>query len=212
MILGAGDDARLAVGGKPHGLRPVELGVLKGRQAHQAVHQTGGQSLLGNVDLVGENQFQRRRQLARERRLLAPARGRQGPRFVFPFLLHRQAHAQDAPALLGFADDAFDLLPPYLAHVREKCPLVGPRHEAVIQEHAVAQLAWPSLQWQGNEVSEAAAGHRVLTGEEPIVRIQADVGSGLHRFCEEVGPEPACHCSRQSRLEEEPDVAALPGA
>ena len=59
-----------------------------------------------NVDLVGEHQFQRRRQLARDRRLLAPARGGQGPRLVFSFFLHGQAHTQDAPALLSFADDA----------------------------------------------------------------------------------------------------------
>ena len=111
MVLGAGDDARLAVGGEPHRLRPVELGVLKGRQAHQAVHQTGGQSLLGNVDLIGEHQLQRRRQRARKWRLLAPARGGQGPRLVFSFFLHGQAHTQDAPALLSFADDAFDLCP-----------------------------------------------------------------------------------------------------
>ena len=169
MILGAGDDARLAVGGEPHELRPVELGVLKGRQAHQAVHQTGGQSLLGNVDLVGEHQFQRRRQLARKRQLLASARGRQGPRLVFSFFLHGQAHAQDAPALLGFADDTFDLCSPYLAHAGEKRPLVAPRHETVVQEHAVALLAWLLLQWQGDEVSEPASGHRVLAGKEPVV-------------------------------------------
>ena len=111
MVLGAGDDARLAVGGKPHRLRPVELRVLKRRQSHQAVHQTGWQSLLGNVDLVREHQLQRQRQLARDGRLLAPARGGQGPRLVFSFFLHGQAHTQDAPALLSFTDDAFDLCP-----------------------------------------------------------------------------------------------------
>lgn len=145
-------------------------------------------------------------------RLLAPARRGQGPGLVFPFLLHRQAHAQDSPALLGFADDAFDLCPPYLAHAGEKRPLVGPRHEAVVQEHAVAQLARPFLQRQGDEVAEPAARHRVLTWKEPVVRIQADIGAGFHGFRQQVRPEPSCHCSRQSRLEEEPDVAALPGS
>ena len=58
MVLGARDDPRLVVGGQPHRLRLVELWILKRRQTKQPVSQPGGKSVLGDVDLVAEDQFQ----------------------------------------------------------------------------------------------------------------------------------------------------------
>ena len=67
VILGARDHARLSVGGQPHRLRLVELGILKGRQAKQPVSETRMQPFLGDVDLIAENQVQCRRQVPDER-------------------------------------------------------------------------------------------------------------------------------------------------
>ena len=66
VILRAGDDARLVVGGQPHCLRFVELGILKCRETKQPVPQLRAESLLGDVDLVAEDQLQARGHDARE--------------------------------------------------------------------------------------------------------------------------------------------------
>ena len=101
VILGAGDDARLVVGGQPHRLRLVELGILKRRQAKQPVSETRMQPFLGDVDLIAENQLQRLRQFADDRRLLSVPRRRGRPRLVFSVVLWRQPHAEDAAASFG---------------------------------------------------------------------------------------------------------------
>ena len=69
-ILGARDDARLVVGRQPHRLRFVELGILKRRQPKQAVSKSRRQAFLGDVDLIAEDEFQRRRQITDDRRFL----------------------------------------------------------------------------------------------------------------------------------------------
>jgi hypothetical protein len=57
VILGARDDARLVIRGQPHRLRPVEFGILKGRQAKEPISETRVESVLSDVDLTAENQF-----------------------------------------------------------------------------------------------------------------------------------------------------------
>lgn len=57
VILCAGDNPRLVVGGKPHCLRLVELGVLKRRKAKQSVSQSRMERILGDVDLITDDQF-----------------------------------------------------------------------------------------------------------------------------------------------------------
>ena len=212
VILSAGDDARLVVGGQPHRLRLVELGILKRRQAKQPVSETRMQPFLGDVDLIAENQFQRLRQFADDRRLLSVPRRRGCPRLVFSVVLWRQTHAEDATASFGLLDDPFDLRSADLAHAREKRPLVGPRDEMVIEEDAVALLAWSLLQRQGDQVPESSLRHRVLIRKEAVVRIQADVRSPLHRLGQDVRAQPSGQRGWNGFLEEEPDVRASSGA
>ena len=59
MILGTGNDAGFGVRWQSHRLVFIELGVLKGRQPEQTVTQSGRQPVLGNVDLISEDQLQR---------------------------------------------------------------------------------------------------------------------------------------------------------
>ena len=54
-ILHAVDDSRGSVGGEAHGLRAVELGILKRRQAHQPGDDAGREVLLRDVDSVAEH-------------------------------------------------------------------------------------------------------------------------------------------------------------
>jgi hypothetical protein len=67
VILGAGNDAWLVVGREPHRLRVIKLRVLKGRKPQQPVPQSGEKRVLGDVDLIAEDQFKCPRQFADER-------------------------------------------------------------------------------------------------------------------------------------------------
>ena len=143
VILGAGDDARLVVRRQPHRLRLVELGILKRRQAKQPVSKARMQAFLGDVDLIAENQLQRRRQFADDRRLLAMPRRRGRPRLR---LLRRPVVAAARRGCgLVVRRPGRSLRPALadLAHAREKRPLVWPRNEVVIEEDAVVLLARP---------------------------------------------------------------------
>ena len=68
-ILGAADDAWLVVRRQSHRLRLVELGVLERSEPEQSVSEPRMQLLLGDVDLIAKNEFQRRRQIADDRAL-----------------------------------------------------------------------------------------------------------------------------------------------
>src|SRR5262249_29826861 len=86
------------------------------------------------------------------------------------------------------------------------------RLEHVVDEHAVAVLARPSLQRKRDEVAEAAARHRVLARKKSVVGLEADLWAAVH------GPRQQHRCEA-ARLEgrdgvgkEKPDVAAVAGA
>jgi hypothetical protein len=68
-ILGAPDDAWLVVCRKPHRLRFVELGILEGSEPKQSVSKSRMQSLLGDIDLIAKDEFQRRWQIPDDRGL-----------------------------------------------------------------------------------------------------------------------------------------------
>lgn len=90
--------------------------------------------------------------------------------------------------------------------------MVGPWHQIVVNEHAVALVTRCPLQGRRDQVPEAALWQCVLVREEAIVGVQADVGSVLHRLREEVRTEPARQRRRNGVLEEQPHVSATPGA
>ena len=68
-ILGARDDAWLAVCRKPHRLRFVELGILERSESKQSASKARMQPLLGDVDLIPNDEFQRRWQITDDRGL-----------------------------------------------------------------------------------------------------------------------------------------------
>ncbi len=211
MVLGACDHSRLVVGRQPHRLGLVELGILKRRHAEQSVPQTGMKSVLGDVDLIAQDQLQRRRKLAYQWRIGMPARGRRGPRFIF-LILWRQPNPEDAPPPLCLLDDGFRLGSADRAHASEKCPLIGPRNQLLVEEHAVSHIAGALLQRKSDEVSEATLRQGVLVGKQTVVRVQAHVGPPLHGFGEEVGTEAPRQGCRDGFPEEEPDVPAAAGS
>ena len=82
------------------------------------------------------------------------------------------------------------------------------RLEPVVDEHAVAALARLLLQRHRDQIPESSLRQRVLIGKEPVVRVQSDVGSPLHRLGQQERAELARKCSRDGVCEEEPDMAA----
>src|SRR5215831_15403254 len=91
-------------------------------------------------------------------------------------------------------------------------PLIGMRLELVVDEHAVAALARPSLQGERDEIAEAAAWHRVLARKQPVVGLEADLRPAVHGPRQQHRCEAACLVGRDGVGEEQPDVAAVAGA
>src|SRR2546425_7517896 len=140
-ILGARDDAWLVVRRKPHRLRFVELGVLKSSQPQQAIPKPRMQAFFGDVDLIAQDKFQRRRQFSDDWRFAAMTRRRRHPRLRIFVILWWQPHTENAASSFSVFDNLFNPWPPNLANGREKCPLVGPRNKAVIKKDSVVLFA-----------------------------------------------------------------------
>jgi len=212
MVFRAGDDARLVVRGQPHRLRFVELRVLKCRDAKQSVPEARVQTLLGDVQLVAEDHLHRLRQCSDNGRCLVVTRGRRRPRLVVPVFLWRQPHAEDSAAPFRLLRDLLDLGAAHPAQAREERPLVGPWHECVIEEHAVALLSSALLQRQGNQVAKSALRHRVLVGKQAVVQIESNIRPALHRLRQQMRSEPSSQPGRDCTVEEDPDVSSATGA
>ena len=63
VILGAVNNARLVVGGQPHRLRLVELWILKSSKTKKPVSKIGRQMILGDIDLIRDDNLQRLRKV-----------------------------------------------------------------------------------------------------------------------------------------------------
>jgi hypothetical protein len=211
-ILGARDDAWLVVRRKPHRLRFVELRVLKSSKPQQAILKPRMQAFFGDIDLIAQDKFQRRRQFPDDWRFPSMTRRRRRPRLRISVILWWQPHTKNAASSFSVVDDLFNLWPPDLANAREKCPLVGPRDESVIEKDRVVLFAGGHLERQSNQVSKSSLRHRVLIGKQPVVRIEADVRTPFHRLGENVRSQSSGKCGRNGFFEEEPHVCAPPGA
>ncbi len=223
MILGTGDDPRLVVGRQPHRLRPVELGILKRGEADQAVPKPGRESVLGDVDLVAENEFQGLRQSPTIGGALRLARRRRGPRLAFVLVRARAiARRRSAAAPVGLADErARPATRLSLRDVGQKRPLVGMRLELVVEEDAVAALA------RAASAAAARSGSRIRlsaacpdwerAGRTSPVRCRAAVPSsrsaGASRVCAPGRPEwPLRRRARHGRPVPERDRSSAAGS
>ncbi len=90
--------------------------------------------------------------------------------------------------------------------------MIGVGLESLVDENAVSLLAGLVLQWQGDEVAEAATGHGVLVREEAVVRVHAQLVASAHGLGDEIAAHPPRDARRHGRREEEPRVGAVPGA
>ena len=105
MEFGARDDPWLAKGREPHGLRTIELGVLKGRQAYKPRRHRRRQIGPVDIQLAGDDDRDLSRKWYAERAGLRTSRRRHAPRFVRILVLDRHANAEDTAPHLGIAND-----------------------------------------------------------------------------------------------------------
>jgi hypothetical protein len=108
IVLGARDDTRLVVCWKAHGLRFVELGILKGRQAEQPVPQSRWQAVPREIDLVPDYELQGVGNVTGNRRFFPATRGCRRPRFRIVFLHLWQPYTDDTSSPFGVPHEVFN--------------------------------------------------------------------------------------------------------
>lgn len=166
---------------------------------------------MGDVDHVPQNQVQVVRKWTLNGRVPPSAGGWSCPRLFILVLDLGDPNADDTSFPLGLPNDSLDLNRPDLSHPGQKCPLIGEGDEVLIEEYTVAALPSLLLEGQGDQVPEAALRQRVLVGEQPVIRVEADIRAGFHGFGQEKGTELPGQSRGDGFIEEEPDMAASAG-
>jgi hypothetical protein len=95
---------------------------------------------------------------------------------------------------------------------RQEGPWVWIRGKRRVDEQAVAGSPRETLQRQGDQVSEAAGGHRILTWEEPIVGLESQIRKPFKRVRDQEGPQSPRQTRGQRLGEENPGMSAVSGA
>src|SRR5208337_2111286 len=140
----------LVIGWQTHGLCSIKLGVLKRGQTNQAVANCRRQVLLNDVDLVAENEFQLLRECSHYRGITAPARWRGRPGRITVLIGRYVAHADNSASCFGVTHQCFHAGAADPLNASEEGPLIGVRHEFVIEKNRVGLLPWTLLQWKSD--------------------------------------------------------------
>jgi hypothetical protein len=174
-VFRTGDDARDHCRREPEVLLLVELGVLKGRKALDLVDHGRGKASLLDEQPLGEHCADPRWERFGHARSPYPTRRAPSPRLSVVDL--RVSQADDRPLSRRLARDPCHHVRVDAADRCEVGPLLVVREgsELVVHEDGVAVPSRFALQRQGNQVAKTAAGQRVLTREEPIVRVQTQL-------------------------------------
>jgi len=80
--------------------------------------------------------------------------------------------------------------------------------EIRVKKNAVTVATRHVLQRQGDEIAETAFGHRVLTWEETVVGVEANLMPPFHRPGKNGRAKFSRKARRQRRFKEHPDVTA----
>src|SRR5689334_18942796 len=100
VLFGAGNYSRFTIRRQSHCLRLVELRVLKGCDTEEAIAQGCRETLLGDVDLVAQHEFEAARQLAAcDWGLFPAALWRRRPGLGLIFLGERKTNANHIPRM-----------------------------------------------------------------------------------------------------------------
>lgn len=216
VVLRARDNPRLAERREAQGLGLVELGVLERGEPDEARLEGGGEVLLLDVDHVGEDERNLRRERTAEGAVdvTGAAGGKRTPGLdlVFSVVGRGQPNADDIAFARGFIDEALDCGAGYALEGREIGPLIGDDRAVLVDEEAVAGGGGVVLKREGDEIAESPVGHGVLVGKEPVIRIEADLGARVEGLGEKEAAKAASHGGRDRLGEKDPGMGALAGA
>ncbi len=158
MILGAGNNSWFVVSRQAHGLRAIELRVLKRGQTEQPVAKGGREVFLADVDLVSKDYFELFRQRSGDGRFLSTTRWRRGPGILVILVRHGHAHPDNPSFGFRVAHQSLDLCPAHSPHRGQERPLIGVWPELFVKKNSVAALPGLFLEGKRNQVSEPAFG------------------------------------------------------
>jgi hypothetical protein len=127
MLLSASDNARLSIGGQAHGLGFVKFGILKRGHPHQAILQSGGELILGDVDLIAQNQFELPWQRPLAGWFFMAGRG-SGPWLSIIVFRRDELHTDDPSPFFRTSYDPLGSQAIDSTYRREQRPLVDIRH------------------------------------------------------------------------------------
>ena len=194
--------------GEPHRLLLVEVGVLERGESAEVRDEGCREADAIDVEAVPPHAVDaRRRALSRRRPRRSPG-WRARPRGDL-LLHHRKADPENPSLSLCLARDQVGSHRGDAGKPSEKRPLVGVGPEGIIEEDGVADLPRLPLEGKGDEVPEAAPGHRVLVREEPVVGLHPKPGAARHRLGEEEAADLPGDRGEHRFLEEEPRVRAV---
>lgn len=173
VVLRIADDTGLVPYRHAHGLSLVELRILECSQTNQSVGQCLWQLRLLKIDQVGQCHGQRLGhlpgQLLGRRALPLPGCGQ-----VF---IVDEGDVQRMDATRGTQDGRLNIVCRHGLDRRQESPLIWIRSQFSVDKHAATTFARRLLQRQGDQVAEAACGHRVLVREQAVVGLQLKLPS-----------------------------------
>ncbi len=114
-------------------------------------------------------------------------------------------------AARGPQDGRLDIVCCHWLDGREESPLIRIRSQFSINEHAAAAFARPLLQRQGDQVAEAALGHRVLVREQPVVGFQLQLPGARAGMADDRRAQATGIAGGNASGEEHPCMRAIPG-
>ena len=209
-VVGTRDDPGLVEGGEPHGLSPVVLRILEGRQSSQPAQHGRRQPFLFQIDPARLNDPDLVRQGALERLRGPPFGWRRGPRvLLLPFFM-RQAlpNTDDLPLLLRLPDGGIDRRGRHPLDAREEPPLIRVGKEVFVDKNAVAFFSRAPFERKGHETAEPSPGQGIQVGTQTIIDLHADLLPLFDRPGQEDATELPGHGGRDPPFEEDPHVCA----
>ena len=173
--LRAGNNARLAEGWQPHGLRRIELRVLEGSETNEAADQRGREARPINIDAISQEPV----------RSFPAADLRSAVRFVSvmaePSTVRRHhrsqgyANAQNTSLARLRGDQPRHFSGGHPADCGQIRPLIREWAEIVVDKYAVAVFSRFGLKRQGDQIAEAAGWHGILARKETVIGIETDI-------------------------------------
>src|SRR6185437_3564412 len=182
MERGTRHDAWFPARREPQGLRAIELRILKRREPNETRHDRRRQLAALDVHVVGQYHAHPRRHWSGYGGKGQLPRRRRTPRFIGVLILHGHPHPQHPSAPLCVGHERGQYVRRQARQRRQEGPLIVVWLEFVVHEHAGASTARATLEWERDQVAEAAGGHCVLARKEPVVRGETDFGPALHGF------------------------------